>query len=216
MSSGTRSIAVDPQPDGKVAVVDSKSIIAELSDARSGMVKDTSAGDASAGPDRESRQTAKEDIQTIGISVKDSSAAKASGEIKLSQLAKSSQKTIVSRKENRPSETSSLPATDSLTMRSDVTATDCEPVFKVQIMASSRNIRGNDIVFKGLENIGFYEEGGLYKFTYGASADYNEISRLRKGILDKFPEAFVVAFKDGRKMNVAEAIREFKNNRNKK
>ncbi len=216
LSSGTRSIAVDPQPDGKVAVVDSKSIIAELSDARSGMVKDTSAGDASAGPDRESRQTAKEDIQTIGISVKDSSAAKASGEIKLSQLAKSSQKTIVSRKENRPSETSSLPATDSLTMRSDVTATDCEPVFKVQIMASSRNIRGNDIVFKGLENIGFYEEGGLYKFTYGASADYNEISRLRKGILDKFPEAFVVAFKDGRKMNVAEAIREFKNNRNKK
>lgn len=48
------------------------------------------------------------------------------------------------------------------------------------------------------------------KYTYGASTDYNEIYRLRKTILDKFPEAFIIAFKNGKKMNVSQAIREFK------
>ena len=40
--------------------------------------------------------------------------------------------------------------------------------------------------------------------------DYNEIYRLRKSILDKFPEAFIIAFRQDKKMNVQEAIREFK------
>lgn len=61
-----------------------------------------------------------------------------------------------------------------------------------------------------------YQENGLYKYTVGSSTDYNEIFRLRKSILDKYPEAFIIAFKDGKKMNVAEAVREFKANRNKK
>ena len=39
--------------------------------------------------------------------------------------------------------------------------------------------------------------------------------RLRKQVLDKFPEAFIIAFRNGAKMNVNEAIREFKNNRTK-
>lgn len=100
--------------------------------------------------------------------------------------------------------------------KAETAAADEMPVFKVQIMASSRNMGNAPSVFKGLENVGYYEEGGLYKYTYGASSDYNEISRMRKSILDKYPEAFVVAFKNGQKVNVAEAIREFKNNGSKR
>ena len=84
------------------------------------------------------------------------------------------------------------------------------PVFKVQILASSRRLAEGSSNFKGLDGVDCYEEGGLYKYTYGASADYNEVYRLRKSILDKFPEAFIIAFKDGEKMNVNQAIREFK------
>lgn len=84
------------------------------------------------------------------------------------------------------------------------------PVFKVQILASSRRLAEGSSHFKGLDDVDCYEEGGLYKYTYGASADYNEVYRLRKSILDKFPEAFIIAFKNGAKMNVNQAIREFK------
>lgn len=87
---------------------------------------------------------------------------------------------------------------------------DNRPVFKVQIFASSRTLRPGSSQFKGLENTDYYKEGELVKYTYGASADYNEIYRLRKSILDKFPEAFIIAFKNGEKMNVNQAIREFK------
>lgn len=87
------------------------------------------------------------------------------------------------------------------------------PVFMVQILASSRELAQSDASFKGLEDINSYKEGGLYKYTYGASTDYNEIYRLRKSILDKFPQAFIIAFKNGDKMDVNQAIREFKSNK---
>lgn len=87
------------------------------------------------------------------------------------------------------------------------------PVFKVQIIASSRSLRPGSGQFKGLTGVESYEENGMVKYTYGASTDYNEIYRLRKSILDKFPEAFIIAFKDGVKTDINKAIREFKSNR---
>ncbi len=87
------------------------------------------------------------------------------------------------------------------------------PVFKVQIVASSRRLAKGDAAFKGLDNISSYSEGGMYKYTYGASENYNEIYSLRKQILDKFPQAFIIAFKNGEKTDVNSAIREWKSNR---
>ena len=98
--------------------------------------------------------------------------------------------------------------------KADATETaDGQPVFKVQILASSSNISTTEANFKGLEGVDRYEEGGLVKYTYGASTDYNEIYRLRKSILDKYPQAFIIAFKNGEKMNVNKAIQEFKSNK---
>ena len=90
------------------------------------------------------------------------------------------------------------------------------PVFKVQILASSSKLPLSSPQFKGQEGIDSYEEGGLYKFTVGASTDYNEIYQLRKSLLDKFPQAFIIAFKDGQKTDVRKAIEEFKNRKVKK
>lgn len=88
-----------------------------------------------------------------------------------------------------------------------------KPVFKVQILVSSRKLKNGDPHLKGLTDYDYYQEAGYCKYTVGESANYNEIYRLRKQILDKFPEAFIIAFKNEAKMNVNEAIREFKNNR---
>ena len=88
-----------------------------------------------------------------------------------------------------------------------------EPVFKVQVLVSSSRLKSTDSRFKGLEGIGSYQEGNVFKYTVGESTNYNEIYRLRRSIIDKFPEAFIIAFKDGQRVDVNEAIREFKKNK---
>ena len=84
-------------------------------------------------------------------------------------------------------------------------------VFKVQISVGRTKLQPSAPQFKGLSNVDFYEEGGFYKYTVGASGDYHEIVRLRKEVMEKFPEAFVIAFKNGQKVNINDAINEFKN-----
>ena len=95
-------------------------------------------------------------------------------------------------------------------------ASSSAPVFKVQILASSSKLTPSSPQLKGQEGTDCYEEGGLYKFTVGASTDYNEIYQLRKSLLEKFPQAFIIAFKDGQKTDVRQAIAEFKKNKLKK
>lgn len=89
------------------------------------------------------------------------------------------------------------------------------PIFKVQFMTGSEKIKKGDRRFKGLTNVDSFRDGGMYKYTVGSSSDYNQIYRLRKEILDKFPGAFIIAFKNGTMMNVNEAIKEFKANKRK-
>lgn len=86
------------------------------------------------------------------------------------------------------------------------------PVFKVQILASSSKVKPGDARLKG-HKADYYREGGMYKYTVGASDNYYEIYRLRKSLASAFPEAFIIAFKDGSRMDVNEAIREFKSRR---
>lgn len=89
------------------------------------------------------------------------------------------------------------------------------PVFKIQILTTHRKLALTDAALKGLKGCEWYEAGGDLKYTYGSSADYNEIRRLRKEIIDRFPDAFIIAFKNGQRMDVNEAIRMFLQNKKK-
>lgn len=88
-------------------------------------------------------------------------------------------------------------------------------VFKIQILTSSRPLAKNDKRLKGLKDVDYYKEGEIYKYTYGDSPDYNKVLRTKRTIAAQFKDAFIIAFKDGEKMNVNEAINEFKRKRNK-
>ena len=97
-----------------------------------------------------------------------------------------------------------------------VAETSGAPVFKLQILASATKLKPADPQLKGQKQADWFQEGGLYKYTLGSSENYNEINQLRKAQQSRFPQAFIIAFKNGQKMNVQEAIREFKNNKVKK
>ena len=65
-------------------------------------------------------------------------------------------------------------------------------------------------------NVEYYQEGGLCKYTYGASTDYNKVLRTRRNtVTPLFKDAFIIAFRNGEKMNINEAIANFKKRRNK-
>ena len=87
------------------------------------------------------------------------------------------------------------------------------PIFKVQLLAGASKLKAGSPQLKGLTDTECYEENGMYKYTAGASADYQEIYRLRKELLDRFPKAFIIAFKDGVRVDVNEAILEYKANK---
>ena len=87
-------------------------------------------------------------------------------------------------------------------------------VFKVQIMSSDVKMKKTDSRLKGQKDADCYREGRLWKYTVGSSTNYSEIYQLCKQLRKKFPEAFVIAFRDGEKMNIREAIEEFKRTKN--
>ncbi|MDR0961460.1 MAG: N-acetylmuramoyl-L-alanine amidase [Mediterranea sp.] len=83
-------------------------------------------------------------------------------------------------------------------------------VFKLQIATSSQRYKSTDKRWKGLKNVTYYQEGGVYKYTYGETTDYDQIVKMKKEITARFKDAFVVAFKNGKKVDLQEAIKESK------
>lgn len=92
-------------------------------------------------------------------------------------------------------------------------AIDDKPVFKIQILVATKPLPKNDRQFKGVSPIDYYKEKGMIKYTYGESTDYNKIARMKREIAAKFKDAFIIAFKNGEKMDVHKAIEEFKKNK---
>lgn len=97
------------------------------------------------------------------------------------------------------------------TVKSSAQATDEKhPVFKVQFLSSSTKLKQSDKAFKGLNPVEHYYDKGLYKYTYGATTDYNEIVRLKKKVNEKFKDAFIVAFIRNERIDTKEAIALYK------
>ena len=89
------------------------------------------------------------------------------------------------------------------------------PLFKIQIFAINRELSFDSELFKGYKNISFEVDGSLHKYMIGANEDYYEILRLKEELKQEFPEAFIVAFKNGQRMNTGEAVKEFVKNKRK-
>ena len=81
------------------------------------------------------------------------------------------------------------------------------PVFKVQLFVTSKNVKAKSKEFKGVDNIDYYVEDGMNKYTVGNETDYARIEKVRKGIVSKFPKAFIIAFQGDKKISAREALK---------
>lgn len=83
-----------------------------------------------------------------------------------------------------------------------------EIIFKVQISASATKL---DIVpsnFNGLSSISIEKQGKLYKYFYGAENKYDDAKKnLEQAKKKGYTSAFIVAYKDGLKISISDAIK---------
>jgi len=82
-------------------------------------------------------------------------------------------------------------------------------IFKVQISASAKKLNLVSSNFRGLKNISVTtDNGSLYKYMYGETSDY-EVAKenLAEAKSKGFDTAYLVAFKDGKKITVQEALK---------
>ena len=81
------------------------------------------------------------------------------------------------------------------------------PVFKVQLFASKKKVKSNSTEFKGISNTEYFEENGFIKYTVGEESDYSKIEKIRKEIVHKFPNAYIIAFVGDKKISAHEALK---------
>ena len=87
--------------------------------------------------------------------------------------------------------------------------TSNETIFKVQLSASSKKLDLIPSNFNGLNNISYTFEGNLYRYMYGETTNYEEAKNLLATAKSKgYTTAFLIAFKNGKKMSIQEALKQ--------
>ena len=76
-----------------------------------------------------------------------------------------------------------------------------EIIYKIQILTSDKKLSVKDKRFKGYDEISFYIENGIYKYTYGSTSDYRKILNMNKKAAKDFKGAFIIRIKDGERVN---------------
>lgn len=80
--------------------------------------------------------------------------------------------------------------------------------YSVMLLSSDKKIVNGSDKFKGVDNIQEIEEKGMYKYTAGNCETMSEAAKLQGDVRKKgFADAFVVAFKDGKRITIEEAKR---------
>lgn len=80
--------------------------------------------------------------------------------------------------------------------------------FKVQLAASSKKLETKSSNFKGLTPVFREKEGKLYKYYFGATSSYTQIQSLHQEAKTKgYNTSYLVAFKDGEKITVNDALK---------
>ena len=90
----------------------------------------------------------------------------------------------------------------SATPKDEVKSKD-EVVFMWQVFISSVPLKDDDYRFKKLK-CSYYKDKNMYKYTYGSSTDYDEVLRMQAEIRKLFPDAFMIAMKNGKRVDINE------------
>lgn len=77
--------------------------------------------------------------------------------------------------------------------------------FKVQFCSLPNELPTNDKRFAGMGEVGKYKDGNIWKYTVGNEKTYASAEKLLEKVKVKYSDAFIVAFKNGKKIPLSEA-----------
>jgi phospholipid/cholesterol/gamma-HCH transport system substrate-binding protein len=80
-------------------------------------------------------------------------------------------------------------------------------VFKVHLISSETKIPSNSKLFEGLGEVEEYFANGAYSYLLGSTGFYSEIIEVQNEAKKKFPEAAIVAFKNGQLIKLEKALK---------
>lgn len=84
--------------------------------------------------------------------------------------------------------------------------------FQVQILTSAKPLKKKSPEFKGLDPVDEYFSGGSYKYLAGCTANFDEAKAMQQTLRDMgFKDAFVVAYENGQRIDLNQAIRKSRN-----
>ena len=83
-------------------------------------------------------------------------------------------------------------------------------VFKVHLVSSETKIPSNSKLFEGIGEVEEYYANGAYSYLLGATSSYSEIIEVQDLARKKFPEAAIVAFKNGQLIKLEKALKSLK------
>lgn len=92
---------------------------------------------------------------------------------------------------------------DNTVVNDPVSIIDTDKItYRVQILACSKPLPKDSKEFKGLKNIHEYKQGGMYKYTVGGDFETEDDAKnyAAKNIRAKFPQAFIIKWKNGQRI----------------
>ncbi len=79
--------------------------------------------------------------------------------------------------------------------------------FKVHLVSTETQIPLNSDIFNGLGEVEEYYASGAYSYLLGSTSSYSEIMKIQKKARKEFPDATVVAFKNGQLIKLEKALK---------
>ncbi|HPE76985.1 MAG TPA: MlaD family protein [Draconibacterium sp.] len=80
-------------------------------------------------------------------------------------------------------------------------------IFKVHLISSETKIPSNSNMFDGLGKVEEYYANEAYTYLLGNTSSYSEINEILQLAKKKFPEAVIVAFKNGQLIKLEKALK---------
>jgi N-acetylmuramoyl-L-alanine amidase len=79
--------------------------------------------------------------------------------------------------------------------------------FQIQILTSAKSLKPDAPEFKGIKNVEEYVHNGIYKYLSGTTDSYAEAKVIRDKVIEfGFKDAFIVAFEDNQRIDLAKAV----------